>query len=53
MDRNHVYNGIKAIKKRRQAKQVASDDVPASRVLQFSNSETSQAVQKDLQLLLD
>ena len=42
MDRNHVYNGIKAIKKRRQAKQAASDDVPASRVLQFSNIGTQQ-----------
>jgi hypothetical protein len=42
MDRNHVYNCIKAIKKRRQAKQVVSDDVPASRVLQLSNIGTQQ-----------
>ena len=35
MNRNKVYNGIKAIKKR-QAKKVPPDDVAASRVLQFS-----------------
>jgi hypothetical protein len=35
MDRNKVYKGIKAIKKR-QTKQMPPDDVAASRVLQFS-----------------